>query len=135
MASRRGGRIAMTLAAAGLAVGAAACGSDTPAVQLSDAAAAGRSLMRSSGCAACHGSDGGGGVGPAFVGLFMSGRPLSDGTIVTADRDYLVESIMMPGMKQVEGYSLPMPSNSLTRDEVDLIVGYIVELATSGTTP
>jgi len=35
----------------------------------------------------------------------------------------------------VEGYSLPMPSNSLTRDEVDLIVGYIVELATPGTTP
>jgi cytochrome c oxidase subunit 2 len=135
MASRRGGRIAVTLAAAGLAIGAAACGSDLPEVQLSDAAAAGRSLMMSSGCAACHGSDGGGGVGPAFVGLFMSDRPLSNGTIVTADRDYLVESIMMPGMKQVEDYSLPMPSNSLTRDEVDLIVGYIVELATPGTTP
>ena len=51
--------------------------------------------------------------------------------IVTADEDYLIESIMMPGVKQVKGYSLPMPSNSLTREQVDLIVTYISELASA----
>jgi len=34
-------------------------------------------------------------------------------------------------VKQVEGYSLPMPSNSLTREQVDLIVTYISELASA----
>ena len=131
MATRRRSRVAVTAAVFGAVFGAVACGSDAPEVSLSAAAADGRALTLSSGCAACHGANGGGGVGPAFVGLYMSDRPLADGTIVTADEDYLVESIMMPGVKQVKGYSLPMPSNSLTREQVDLIVTYISELASA----
>ena len=87
-----------------------ACGSTgESAVDLSPAAAEGRSVARSNGCAACPGSEGGGGVGPALVGLWMSDRALTDGSIVVADRDYLHESITMPGAKIVTGYRAQMP--------------------------
>ncbi len=84
------------------------------------------------GCGACHGSDGGGGVGPAFVGLYGSEVTLADGDAVLADRDYLVESIVDPQAKIVEGYSLPMPRTELTDDEIDAVINYIEELSEVG---
>jgi len=108
-----------------------ACGSTgESAVDLSPAAAEGRSVARSNGCAACHGSEGGGGVGPAFVGLWMSDRALTDGSIVAADRDYVYESITMPGAKVVEGYRAQMPSNNLDAEAVASIIAWIEELGT-----
>ena len=97
--------------------------------------------MRSKGCASCHGSDGGGGVGPTFVALFGSetvvdiktegadGEITAEQTVVTADRDYLVESITDPSAKTAEGYSLPMPRTELTQTEIDAIITYIEALA------
>jgi cytochrome c oxidase subunit 2 len=118
--------VALVLAAVGLS----ACGSDaTVEVDLSARAEEGRSIMRSSGCAACHGSNGDGGVGPSFIGLFGSTVPLDDGTSVTADRDYLYESITEPSAKIVDGYRVPMPENDLDDAEVEAIIDYIVELA------
>ena len=97
--------------------------------------------MRGKGCASCHGSNGGGGVGPAFVDLFGSettveikiesadGEVTTEQKVVTADRDYLVESITDPSAKTVEGYSLPMPRTELTPIEIDAIITYIEALA------
>lgn len=110
--------------------GLSACGGDSSssAPELSEAAAEGRSIANSNGCAACHGSDGRGGVGPAFQGLFGSDRELVDGSIVVADRDYLYESITQPGAKLVADYKVLMPSNELDDAEVALIIAYIQEL-------
>jgi cytochrome c oxidase subunit 2 len=110
--------------------GLTACGGDSSssAPELSEAAAEGRRIANSNGCAACHGSDGRGGVGPAFQGLFGSDRELVDGSIVVADRDYLYESITQPGAKLVAGYKVLMPSNELDDAEVASIIAYIEEL-------
>ena len=85
--------------------------------------------MRSKGCAACHGANGGGGVGPPFAGLYGSEVVLQSGETVVADREYLVESIIDPGAKLVEGYNLPMPRTELTQAEIDAVITYIQALA------
>jgi cytochrome c oxidase subunit 2 len=123
------GALAMTACAAN--------SSDADAVQLSPEAAEGRTISRSSGCAACHGTNGEGGVGPKFVGLFGSTVTFDDGTSGVADTDYLIESIKEPGAKKVAGFRLPMPTNRLTDDEIDKVLTYIQELSSTapGTTP
>lgn len=108
---------------------ATACGAATAESDLPPAAAEGRDLVRTRGCAACHGSNGDGGVGPPFVGLYLSEVPLQGGDTVVADRDYLVESIVDPSAELVEGYNLPMPRTDLSDAELDAIVAYIEALA------
>ena len=100
------------------------------AITLSPAARAGRDVARSNGCAACHGANGQGGVGPAFVGLYRSDRELIDGSIVVADSDYLYESITQPGAKLVAGYRGRMPSNNLDDAQIASITAWIEELGT-----
>jgi cytochrome c oxidase subunit 2 len=115
---------------------ATACGGDAadgPA--LSSEASAGRRIATSAGCASCHGSDGEGNVGPAFVGLLGSERELRDGTTVIADEAYLRESIQDPSAKMVAGYSLRMPTNNLSDAEIDQIITWITELSTAAPEP
>ena len=114
-----------------------ACGANAgdATIDLTPPAADGRSIARSNGCAACHGTNGEGGVGPTFVGLFGSTVELDDGTTVTADEAYLTESITDPGAKKVAGFRLPMPTNNLSDDDVAKVVAYITELAGVEATP
>lgn len=118
------------IAAALVAIIMGACGSDAQDdIALSPSAEQGRELTRSRGCSGCHGGSGEGGVGPAFVGLYGSTVEFEEGPPVTADAAYLFESIRDPRARQVAGYGLRMPINSLTDDEIDLIIQYIEELA------
>ncbi|MGF1599892.1 MAG: c-type cytochrome [Acidimicrobiales bacterium] len=124
-------RPARRLAAAAL-VGAvfgltAACGGDN-GPELSAPAAEGREIMRNSGCAGCHGQNGEGGVAPSWHDLYGSTVELDDGDTVTADDDYLRRSITDPRADQVAGYTLLMPTNSLSEQEVDAVIAYIQEL-------
>ncbi|MGA9279608.1 c-type cytochrome [Ilumatobacter sp.] len=123
-----GGAALLTLAACG-------GGGDSG---LSEQAQQGKNLATSNGCASCHGSDGQGGVGPSWEDL--AGRDVEvkvsedDGggtTIVVADDDYLRRAILDPGADEVTGYTVKMPSNGLTEDEVDDIIAYIKELTSS----
>lgn len=107
-----------------------ACAANSQRSVLSPAAEQGRSIANSNGCGSCHGTAGEGGVGPNFVGLSGSTVLLADGSSVTADRAYLVESIKHPGAKLVEGYRLPMPTNRLTDDQIDSVIAYIEALTT-----
>lgn len=106
-----------------------ACAANSARSTLPPAAEQGRSIANANGCGACHGTSGEGGVGPDFVGLSGSTVQLADGSSVTADRAYLVESIKEPGAKLVDGYGLPMPTNRLTDDEIDRVITYIEALA------
>jgi cytochrome c oxidase subunit II len=115
------------------AVSLAGCG-DGGSGNLSEAAAHGRRIANTSGCSACHGADGQGGVGPPFVGLYGSQQQLEDGTTVLADEAYLSESISDPGAKIVAGYSQRMPDNGLDDDEIADVVQYIRELTEPVTT-
>lgn len=124
----------LRVAIAAIAIGVvAACGAnDAAGPELSAAAAEGRDIARTNGCAACHGINGQGGPGPAFAGLFGSTVELEDGDTVVADVDYLVESIRDPGAKEVAGYGIVMPTNNLSDAEIDAVVAWIEELADTG---
>jgi cytochrome c oxidase subunit 2 len=112
-----------------------ACGDDGSAdLALSPQASAGREIVRTNGCAACHGLDGEGGVGPAFAGRYGATVTLTDGTTVIADDAYLEESIRNPDAARVEGYALTMPDNGLSDDQIAAVIAFIRELPPPGTT-
>ncbi len=108
-----------------------ACGSDDSAaeVELPPAAEEGRGVFRSKGCAACHGIDGEGQVGPSLVGIVGSEVEIQGQGPVFVDRDYLVESIVDPSAKLAEGYNLPMPTTQLSDTEIDAVIAYIEALS------
>jgi cytochrome c oxidase subunit 2 len=122
------------LAAAGVlfavfVLGACGGGDDAGDADLSDLALRGKQLAADTGCTACHGSDGGGGVGPGWVGLAGSTVTLEDGSQVTADDAYLRRAITDPQAEIVEGYSVKMPEYpNLTDEELDALVAYMTEL-------
>lgn len=115
------------IAASAIAV--SACGSDsTTSTDLSPAAQEGERVARSAGCASCHGSDWGGGVGPSWQGLAGSTVELADGSSVVADEAYLTEAIADPSATKVKGYTVAMPQNSLSETEIASVVTLIEEL-------
>jgi mono/diheme cytochrome c family protein len=115
---------------------AAACGgsSDGSDAALSPAGARGQDIAKSDGCTACHGSNGQGGVGPSWVGLYGSEVELEDGTTVTADDDYLTRSIADPGANIVKGSTVIMPNNGLSDAEIADVIAYIRDLSTAAAT-
>lgn len=84
--------------------------------------------MRASGCVACHGRNGDGGVGPSWVGRFGSTIELEGGEQVLVDTDYLIRSIQEPNAQRVAGFTVAMPENNLTDAEVSAVVAYIEAL-------
>ena len=106
-------------------LGACSSSSSSAPVDLSPEAAAGREISINAGCASCHGADGNGNVGPKWIGLADSQVTLSDGTVVTADDDYLYMSIKEPGAMKRRGAVGIMPSNKLNDQEIASIIAYI----------
>ncbi|REL33228.1 hypothetical protein DYD21_12870 [Rhodohalobacter sp. SW132] len=77
-------------------------------------------------CHTCHSLDGTDLVGPTFAGLYNSERNLEDGTSVVADEEYLIESIVYPSEKIVEGYNDVMPAyDYLSESELQSLVEFI----------
>lgn len=130
--------LALGLLSLAVSLGAAACGGGDDAggsdVSLPAEAAAGRELAGREGCAACHGRDGQGGVGPPWVGLAGSTVTLEDGSTVIADDAYLTRAITDPAAERVDGYTMQMPGNDLDAAEVAQLVAYIRALADAGST-
>jgi cytochrome c oxidase subunit 2 len=93
---------------------------------------AGARLFVSYGCVQCHSK-----IAPTMAGLFGSKVKLSDGSMITADEDYLRESILDPAAKVVAGYPPVMPSYSghLSEEQVFQLVAYIKELSTAASQP
>ncbi len=109
--------------AAVLALG--ACGGGAG---LSDLAEQGREISQTRGCAACHGEDGQGDVGPSWLGLFGSTVELEGGGTVLADTDYLRRAIVEPDAEIVAGFTISMPVTNLSEDEIAALIAYIEEL-------
>ena len=83
------------------------------------------------GCRACHSIDGSEGVGPTWKGAYGSQVQLADGSTVTADHDYLLESIRDPGAKIVQGFQNIMPPNiaqDMTDGQVEDVIAFIESL-------
>lgn len=95
------------------------------------AAAAGQQLVTANGCTGCHSVDGSQGTGPSWQGTFGSQVTLADGSTVTANEDYIRESILNPTAKVRQGFKPIMPSfeGRLTDDQINQIIAYIKTLA------
>jgi cytochrome c oxidase subunit 2 len=90
--------------------------------------AEGKVIATRAGCTACHGADGEGGIGPAWVGSLGTEIELTDGTTVTVDETYLETAIKDPRAQVHDGFSVDMPQNRLTEQEIAEVVDYIVAL-------
>lgn len=96
-------------------------------------AAAGAAIFRSHGCSGCH-SPSATVQAPKLAGLYGSPVPLRDGSIVTADDQYLRDSILLPQKQIAAGYPPIMPTfqNVLSEEEVLKLVAYLKSLGQKG---
>jgi cytochrome c oxidase subunit 2 len=87
----------------------------------------GESLYRNRGCKGCHSVDGTRRTGPSFKETFGNQRPLASGGPVTADENYIRESILDPKAKVVNSYAPAMPSfkGQLSDDDLFCLVEYL----------
>ena len=82
-------------------------------------AAAGKKVWDAKGCGNCHG--GSDSVrGPSLAGIYGSQRQLDDG-IVSADTEYLRDSILTPWRRLTKGYDATMPAYSGQLSEEDVL--------------
>lgn len=94
--------------------------------------ARGKTVAQNNGCMTCHSTDGSRLVGPTWQNLYQHEVSLDDGSTVTADEEYLRESIVNPSAKIVEGYPPSMVSYDFLSDsEINSLVEYIKSLSNS----
>lgn len=84
-----------------------------PAQALVGNATHGKALFTSASCAGCHSIDGSFIAGPSLKGVADTKQALADGSTVTADRAYLVRSIVDPGGQVVKCPNCGPPSAML----------------------
>jgi cytochrome c oxidase subunit 2 len=89
----------------------------------------GEALFKQFGCQTCH-RQVSGQRGPALEGLFGKEVRLAGGDVVTADLEYIRESILNPNAKLVSGYQRLMPTyrHQLNPDQVNELVEYVRSL-------
>lgn len=93
----------------------------------------GRQIAEDNVCNACHSTDGTQLTAPTWQNLYGSERPLESGETVTADEEYLRESIVNPGAKIAEGYPPTMvPYDFLSDSEIQSLIEYIKSLSEEG---
>jgi cytochrome c oxidase subunit 2 len=88
-------------------------------------------------CGACHSVDGSKKQAPTMLGRFGQPAELSDGSTVTFDVSYLIESINNPKVKLAKGYdpskdagAVEMPSfaGKITDQEMSDLTAYLQSL-------
>ncbi len=81
-------------------------------------------------CGTCHSTDGSRLVGPTWKNLYGHEVTLEDGSTVTADEEYLRESIVEPSAKVVQGFPPSMvPYDQLSESEINSLIAYIKSLS------
>jgi len=93
-------------------------------------AVTGEKLFTELGCVTCHRSDTQG-RGPNLVGVFGKPVLLEDGRTVTADENYVRESILEPAAKIVKGFKPVMPTfqGQVSDEQLNALVEYVKSLA------
>ena len=93
-------------------------------------AASGETLFQQLGCSTCHRSDSQG-RGPNLVGVFGKPVHLEDGRTLTADENYIRESILTPARKFVSGFKPIMPvfQGLVSEEQLNALVAYMKSLS------
>jgi len=92
-------------------------------------ASSGEKIFQSLACNSCHKTDQSG-RGPALEGVFGKQQALQGGQTITADENYLRESIMNPRAKIVAGYDPVMPTfqGLVSEEQLLQLIAYIKSL-------
>jgi len=92
-------------------------------------AANGEAVFQQLGCPTCHRTETQG-RGPSLVGVFGNPVQLEDGRVVTADENYIRESILAPNAKIVAGFKPIMPvfQGLVGEEDLNALVAYIKSL-------
>jgi len=92
--------------------------------------ATGEKLFAELGCSTCHRTDTQG-RGPNLQGAFGKPVLLQDGRTVTADENYIRESILDPGAKVVNGFKPVMPTfqGLVSEEQLNALVAYVKSLS------
>ena len=100
----------------------------------SDLAQSGETLFHQVGCSGCH-APGATIHAPLLEGLYGKPVDLQDGTFVTADRQYLRDSILLPNKQIAAGFAPVMPTyqGQLTEEQVNELVAYIMAMKSAQT--
>jgi cytochrome c oxidase subunit 2 len=93
-------------------------------------ASTGQKLFQQLGCTTCHRFDTQG-RGPNLVGVYGKPVLLDDGRTVTADDNYIRESILTPGAKVVAGFKPIMPTfqGIVNEEQLLSLVAYVRSLS------
>jgi cytochrome c oxidase subunit II len=93
-------------------------------------ASTGKAMFTSLGCPTCHRFDTQG-RGPNLTGIFGKPVLLDDGRTVTADENYIRESILVPGAKVVSGFKPIMPTfqGLVSEEQLNALVAYVKSLS------
>lgn len=92
-------------------------------------------LMKNTGCIACHSLDGSKLVGPTFLGLYSDTRNVIENgqtVTVTANDDYIKNSVIDPDGQVVEGYNKGLMKSYrdvLTDEQIQLMAEFLETLA------
>lgn len=91
---------------------------------------AGERLFRERGCSGCHSANSQF-RSPLLEGIYGKPVPLSTGEVVTADDQYLRDSILLPAKQISAGYENIMPSftGRVSEDEIMQIIAYLKSIA------
>jgi cytochrome c oxidase subunit 2 len=94
----------------------------------------GERAFRTRGCSGCHAPNAAIRA-PLLDGIFGKPVPLSDGTLVTADDQYLRDSILLPNKQIAAGYDPVMPTyqGQIGDEELNAIIAYLKSLAAKET--
>lgn len=104
-------------------------GETAPPGEGGEAAGQGEALFQELGCGGCHMAQDTS-IAPSLVGVAGETVPLEDGSTITADEEYLRQSIVEPLAHIVQGYQPIMPSFADRVDDEQLaaLVAYIQSL-------
>jgi cytochrome c oxidase subunit 2 len=95
--------------------------------------AQGERAFRNRGCSGCH-TVNSAIRAPLLDGIYGKQVPLSDGKLVTADDQYLRDSILLPNKQISAGYQPIMPTfqGQISDEELNAIIAYLKSLAGEG---
>ena len=89
----------------------------------------GERLALNRGCLACHSIDGSPALGPGWKDMYGRYEKLTDGSEVLVDEAYLIESIVEPNAKMVDGYPPVMVAYDFSQEQLDALLAYMVSLS------
>ena len=90
----------------------------------------GEMIYKKNACYTCHSTDDSKVIGPSFKGIWGTTMNHTDGSSAIVDENYILESLIEPQKKIVDGYQAVMPSyKGILRDrEIEGVIEYIKSL-------